>query len=72
MMMENSSEFILKSNPETSDENDESDEEDILNNNSRKAAETLNGNEQEKDFEITGYISLENTKYHSVEVQSDH
>ena len=67
-----SGENILKSNPETSDENDESDEEDTLNNNSSKAAETPNGNEQENDFRIVGYTPSENTIHHSVEVQSDH
>ena len=50
----NSGEDILKGNPETSDENIDSDEEDTLNNNSSKAAETPDGNEQEIDFEIVG------------------
>ena len=68
----NSGEDILKGNPETSDENIDSDEEETLNNNSSKAAETPDGNEQEIDFEIVGYTPSENTIYHSVEVQSDH
>ena len=69
---ENSGGDILKSNPETSDENDDSDKEDPLNNDLSKAAETLDANEQEIDFEIVGYTSSENTIHHSVEVHSDH
>ena len=62
----------MKSNPEPSDENDESDEKDTLINNSSRAAETVDGNEQENDFEIVGSTPLENTIHHYVEVQSDH
>ena len=62
----------MKSNPEPSNENDESDEKDTLNNNSSKAAETVDGNEQENDFEIVGSTPSENTIHHYVEVQSDH
>ena len=68
----NSGEDIMKSNPEPSDENDESYEKGTLNNNSSKAAETLDGNEQENDFEIVGNTPSENTIHHYVEVQSDH